>query len=127
MRHLLRPSRVLAAIAAVAVAAAWLTFFPPRWWLNLTKPVDLADAVGTGSLLVAQYECHRCHLIDGEGRAKGPNLAGVTKRLDIVSLRLWLRDPRGIKWRTPMPNFQLSDSEIEAIVAYLMALDGEGS
>jgi cytochrome c1 len=66
-------------------------------------------------------------LIDGEGAALAPNLAGVSRRLDAVSLRLWLRDPRGIKWRTPMPNFQLSDSEIEAIVAYLTALDGGDS
>lgn len=115
---------MLAVAVIVAVAAAWLIFFPPRWWLNLTKPVDLADAVGTGRMLVEQYECHRCHLVNGEGRSLAPDLAGVTTRLDAVSLRVWLRNPSRIKWRTPMPNFQLSDSEIEAIVAYLAALDG---
>lgn len=35
-------------------------------------------------------------------------------RLDDVSLRLWLRNPRAIKGNTAMPNFRMSDSEIEA-------------
>ena len=106
----------------------WLWFFPPRWWLNYTKQVDLTDPVGMGTALVEAYECRKCHRIGGAGMLpKGPNLAGVTRRLDAVSLRLWLQDSRAIRWRTPMPNFQLSDSEIEAIVAYLTALDNDGS
>ena len=55
--------------------------------------------------------------------ALGPNLKGVTGRLDAVSLRQWLRQPRSIKWDTPMPDFRLSDPEIEAIVSYLQHLD----
>jgi cytochrome c2 len=109
-------------LVAVAVAV-WVVFFPPRWWLNITKPVDLSDPEATGAALVAEYDCRRCHLIDSQGKSKGPNLAGVTERLDAVSLRLWLRDPSAVKGRTSMPNFHLSDSEIEALVAYLMATD----
>jgi cytochrome c2 len=109
-------------LVAVAVAV-WVVFFPPRWWLNMTKPVDLSDPEATGAALVAKYDCRRCHLIDSQGKSKGPNLAGVTERLDAVSLRLWLRDPSAVKGRTSMPNFHLSDSEIEALVAYLMATD----
>ena len=32
-----------------------------------------------------------------------------------------------VKGATSMPNFHLSDAEIEAIVAYLTALDGGGN
>ncbi len=90
------------------------------------KPVDLTNAVSAGKSIVAKYACRKCHLIGGEGKALGPDLGGVTKRLDAVSLRLWLRDPRSIKSNTPMPNFQLSDPEIEAIVSYLKKLDHPG-
>lgn len=55
-----------------------------------------------------------------------PNLDGVTLRSADpvhVTLRLWLRDPRAVKGDTAMPNFRLSDSEIEAILAYLVETD----
>ena len=114
---------VLVLVTGAAAIVVWLWFSPPRWWLNYMKPVDLTDPVGAGKSIVAEYECRRCHLIDGEGQAKGPRLDGVTERLDPISLRLWLQDPRSIKWNTPMPNFQLSDPEIEAITSYLNELD----
>jgi cytochrome c2 len=117
----------LRSISAVAIGAVivfvWLWFFPPMWWLNVTKPVDLSDPVRAGMSVVEEYECRQCHFIGDQGKFTGPNLAGVTQRLDAVSLRLWLRNPRAIKWNTPMPYFRLSDGEIEAIVAYLGELD----
>ncbi len=114
---------VLVLVAGTAAIGIWLWLFPPRWWLNYMKPVDLTDPVGAGKSVIAKYTCRECHLIGGEGKAKGPNLDRVTDRLDPVSLRLWLQDPRSIKWNTPMPNFQLSDPEIEAILSYLNELD----
>jgi len=114
---------VLSLMVGAVVVVVWLLFFPPRWWLNATKPVDLTDPVGTGKTLVEKYNCRQCHFIGEEGKSKGPELPGVTKRLDAVSLRLWLRDPGSVKGSTSMPDFQLSDSEIEGIVSYLAALD----
>jgi hypothetical protein len=123
-----RSRLIVSSLMAVAVVVVvWLWFFPPRWWLNVTKPVDLADPVGAGKALVEKYDCRRCHFIGEEGKAKGPALPNVTARLDAVSLRLWLRDPGSIKGDTSMPNFRLSDGEIEAIVFYLTALDNDGS
>ncbi|MDA0305136.1 MAG: c-type cytochrome [Proteobacteria bacterium] len=114
---------VLSLIVGAVVIVVWLLFFPPRWWLNATKTVDLTDPVGAGKTLVEKYNCRQCHFIGEEGKSKGPELPGVTKRLDAVSLRLWLRDPGSVKGSTSMPDFQLSDSEIEGIVSYLAALD----
>lgn len=119
----MRVSRWVYAAVVLPAVFVWLWFFPPRWWLNLTKPIDLTDPVSAGAVLIEKYECRRCHLIDGSGKPKAPDLAEVTTRLDSVSLRLWLRDPSAIRWRTIMPNFNLSDGEIEAIVAYLTAYD----
>ncbi len=111
-----------AAILLMAIALG-LIAAPPRWWLNLTKPVDLSDPAASGEKLVAEYGCRDCHRIGGQGALTAPDLSGVTGRLDDASLRLWLRDPRARDRRTAMPNFHLSDSEIEAIAAYLAALD----
>ncbi|RMF13831.1 MAG: cytochrome c, partial [Candidatus Dadabacteria bacterium] len=81
----------------------------------------------TGAQLVEKYQCRTCHRIGGEGAIFGPDLAGITKKVNDpahVTLRLWLRDPSALRPSTPMPNFRLSDTEIEAIILYLAELDG---
>jgi len=51
-------------------------------------------------------------------------LDGVTRRIKEDELRAWLRDPEAVRGPTAMPDFSLSDSEIEAILAYFAANDG---
>lgn len=78
--------------------------------------------------LVGDYDCRGCHQIGGEGAIKAPGLTGITQRVEdpiLVSLRLWLRNPKAIERNTAMPNFNLSDSEIDAILAYLAELDNQ--
>jgi cytochrome c2 len=103
---------------------SWLTLRPPRPWLNLTKQVEPTAAVG--AQLVEQYDCRSCHQIAGQGALKAPNLAGITQRATDpaqVTLRLWLQNPRTVRGNTAMPNFRLSDSEIDAMLLYLQAVD----
>lgn len=119
-----KPRRRAPVLAALAIATIiWLGLMPPRWWLNLTKKIDTTDPVRAGAALVEHYDCRRCHLIAGRGALNAPDLTGVTDRLDRVSLRLWLRSPRAIDGDTAMPDFRLSDSEIDVIVAYFESLD----
>ncbi len=101
----------------------WFVLSSPRFWLNLTKPVDLSDPAAVGEQLIIGYEWRSCYQIDGGGALKGPSLDGITNQLDDVSIRLWLRSSRAVKGNTAMPDFHLSDSEIEAIVAYLESLE----
>jgi mono/diheme cytochrome c family protein len=119
------PKRIIILIGiAILLLVAWLSLAPPRIWLNTTKAVEPTAAVG--AQLVEQYECRSCHKIAGEGALKAPSLDGITLRSDDpvqVTLRLWLRDPRAVKGDTAMPNFRLSDSEIEALLAYLSEVD----
>jgi cytochrome c2 len=110
---------VLLSIILLIALAAWLLIAPPRWWLNLTKPIDLADPIGAGAQLIDRYECRKCHRLGDSGALKAPDLTGVAQRLDEATLRKWLENPQAIKSNTAMPNFRLSDSEIEALVAYL--------
>ncbi|MFQ5436801.1 MAG: c-type cytochrome [Anaerolineae bacterium] len=86
----------------------------------MTKSVEIS--LESGQQLVENYNCRRRHQIDGNGALKAPNLAGITVRLDEVAIRIWLKNPKSVKGNTAMPNFHLSDSEIEAIVAYLLEL-----
>jgi len=118
--------RLLAGLALIAFIV-WFFFNPPRFWLNLTKPVDPTPEVG--AQLIVQYDCRSCHQIGGVGALKAPNLQGITQRINDpaqVTLRLWLQNPSMVKGNTAMPNFHLSDSEIEAILTYLTQLDSQG-
>jgi mono/diheme cytochrome c family protein len=117
----MQPARMLFfAGVPIVLLAGWLLLSPPRFLLNWTKPVQPTAAIG--AQLVEQYECRSCHKIAGEGALKAPSLDGSAKSeidREQVTLRLWLSDPSAVKRDTAMPNFRLSDSEIEAILAYL--------
>lgn len=82
-----------------------------------------AQAAPGGSLsgdgLIAQYGCAGCHVIDGQGGRVGPSLDDVFERRDAEWIRVQLRDPRSHKRATAMPDFGLSDAEVEAIVRAL--------
>lgn len=109
----------------LALLAGWMTVAPPRVLINLVKRVDLADPVAAGSDLVERYECRDCHRIQSSGALIAPNLNGVATRLGSEELRAWMRDPDGVRPGTAMPNFHLSDSEIEALAAFLRRLPPE--
>ena len=112
------------AVLIIVIIIIWFLLAPPRFWLNMTKSVEPTAQVG--EQLVAQYGCRGCHRIGGEGALKAPDLTGITQRVTdpaLVPLRLWLQNPKGVKPNTAMPNFHLSDSQIEAILLYLTELD----
>jgi cytochrome c2 len=102
----------------------WLLLSPPRWWTNIIRHVNLDDPVATGEWLVNEYDCRGCHYIGSYGGFVGPDLRGITKRLDDDTLYNWLRDPDAVRGPTSMPNYGLSNSEITAITAYLHDQDG---
>jgi mono/diheme cytochrome c family protein len=112
----------LIGLALVIVLALWLAFAPPRFWLNLTRTVDLSDPAAAGAALVVEHDCRDCHRIDGRGALQAPALDDATRRMDRETIRRWLINPRAIDRNTAMPNPRLSDSEIEAIIAYLESL-----
>ncbi len=85
--------------------------------------------------------CASCHAV-WEGGSRSPNIgpdlthlmsreefAGAIHDLDEQNLRQWLADPESMKAMDyeldgiGMPNLDLSDDELDALVAYLLALD----
>lgn len=66
--------------------------------------------------------CHGCHLVKGyENYPKvGPDLTHVGDKVTADWMFQWIKNPRRFRLETRMPNFLLSDEDVEAIVAYLM-------
>lgn len=120
-----------------------------QWVEDQTQPADIPED-GTleaeGRALFAdlgdgRQACIQCHQVFEEGGSRsgsvGPDLthlfsreefAGAIAELDEENLREWLADPNGFKpmqWESNqigMPDLDLSDDELDALVAYLMTL-----
>ncbi len=106
---------VILALGGLAILLLWLIVAPPRWWLNLTKRVDVSAQ--TGAALIDKYGCRKCHTIGDAGATLASDLNDVALRLPAADVRRTLIvPPRG------MPNMRLSDSEIKAILVYLEIL-----
>lgn len=96
-----------------------------------TAPTGKVAAVSQQSLaqqgraLFIAKGCDVCHRNDKASNPADsmllfddvPNLTNV--KIDADYLRRWLRDPKAIKPSTQMPNLNLAEGEIEALVAFL--------
>lgn len=94
---------------------------------QLAVPVDAGvilkgsgDGTKAGRVLIEAYQCYACHkVVDQPGRAMYPDLTTVKERRDASWEKIWLADPQKVKPGTFMPNFNLSEEAIKAIVDYL--------
>jgi cytochrome c oxidase subunit 2 len=96
-----------------------------------TPPEGSLAATGMNQFLNGQ--CIACHAIQGtDAQANGgPNLthlagrdcfAGCSFDLNEQNLKRWLADPPAMKAGSWMPDYGLSQDQIDALVAYLMTL-----
>jgi cytochrome c oxidase subunit 2 len=118
---------------------------PPEWdaWVagqqrSPAAPSDPLAARGEELFLNplpnGQGACTACHAVGDVGGIAGPNLthfADPTHECfagcdwdtdDEAALEAWLRDPGAVKQGAKMPDYQLSEDEIDALVAYLYSL-----
>jgi cytochrome c oxidase subunit 2 len=118
------------------------------WVANQLSPAEIpADGLAAEGAAFftdrgGQQTCVACHAIkglEGANGITGPNLthlmsredfAGAIFELDEEHLREWLRDPPAMKPMQPeqtpsigMPNLNLTEAEIDALVAFLLTLD----
>lgn len=115
-------------------------------WLALTLAMCIDAHAGDGPSVQAQTPtmdpiaimrargCTACHIIPGIAEARGtmgPTLKGLSERKRIVArtltnndknMRRWLKNPKGVKSDTMMPNVGLSDDEIETLIAHFRSL-----
>lgn len=105
-------------------------------WVAAQKsgPLQPTEALAQrGQLIFLTGACIGCHTISGtpaQGKT-GPNLTHVASRTSIAggmltntegNLKRWLANPPGIKPGSIMPNLNLSQSDIDALTAYLQSL-----
>ncbi len=85
--------------------------------------VSPVSQVELGRNLFIAKGCMVCHSHSETNKVRefgvdiGPDLTNLTASPDY--LRLWLKDPRAAKSTATMPTLGLSDSEIEALVAFI--------
>jgi len=84
------------------------------------------DPAAFGRALFQAKGCVGCHqhnsVNPGSGIGIGPVLSG--RSYDPDFLRSWLKDPAAVRPGTQMPNLRLSEPEIEALIAFLVAESG---
>lgn len=100
-------------------------------WAAAQREQARRDRAGEESFL--SLSCTNCHAISGTAAvgAFGPDLSHLMSRQTLgagvvantaENLRQWIRDPQIMKPGSLMPNMQLSDRELEQLVAYLLSL-----
>ncbi len=86
-----------------------------------------AELLAHGQRLFDRYACHNCHIAKGyeDSRKVAPSLAIVGSKVNRQWLVQWLKKPKDYLPNTVMPDFLLSDDEVEHIADFLMTLRGE--
>ena len=98
-------------------AAAEIDYSGPTDWLELS-PEELA---GIGYL--RREHCDSCHnLVDGNAKL-GPDLAGAAVHRPVSWLLQHFKRPAALVPGTAMPPIQLSDSQLNALAAFLLKLN----
>src|SRR4030095_10980952 len=100
-------------------------------WVAAQRQHEVAEAqVHAGRAVFFATSCVNCHTISGttaQGKF-GPDLTQLLRRDTLAARsapatwRAWVRDPYTLKEGALMPNMQLSDTELDQIVAYLLTL-----
>lgn len=93
-----------------------------------TDKAGLTDAVARGKHVWEKNACINCHTLLGEGAYFAPELGNVWLRYGgdkdhdgaVSALKAWMAaQPSGIEGRRQMPQFNLTEKEVEDLAAFL--------
>jgi cytochrome c2 len=93
--------------------------------VSLVAKTAQPDQVALGKALFSAKGCVMCHVHDAVKVQDGPFGFGETapnlsqKKSSDEYLHLWLKSPQDVKPQTEMPQLQLKEHEIEALIAFL--------
>ncbi|MEN6586059.1 MAG: cytochrome c [Sulfuricella sp.] len=81
---------------------------------------NITDSVVRGKHIWEKNDCVGCHTILGEGAYFAPELGNVYKRRGGEFIKGWIKAmPTGAPGRRQMPQFNLTDQELDDMVAFL--------
>jgi len=66
--------------------------------------------------------CYGCHTVGAMGTPIAPDLSHIGAKRDQAYLTRWLKDPSTQRPTAHMPKIELSESEVQALAAYLGSL-----
>ena len=76
--------------------------------------------IAAGKRIWESNNCIGCHTLLGEGAYFAPELGNVYKRRGPEFIKAWIKaQPTGVPGRRQMPQFHLSDKELDDLVAFL--------
>lgn len=88
----------------------------------------ITEQVAHGKRLWEEYNCIGCHTLLGEGAYFAPELGNVYTRFgesrEAIKAFIKSRPVGGIPGRRSMPQFNLTEEELEALAAFLEYADG---
>ncbi len=104
-----------------------------HWVTQQQQAAAEETSAQAGRQIFFSNTCVNCHAIHGTSAhgAFGPDLTHLMSRGTLasgtvpnnpVTLRAWVRDPQTLKAGCLMPNMQLTDNEVNQMVAYLQTL-----
>lgn len=82
--------------------------------------VNLTPQVALGKKVWENNNCIGCHTLLGEGAYFAPELGNVYQRRGPEYIKAWIQNqPTGIPGRRQMPQFNLSNEQLDGVVAFL--------
>ena len=81
---------------------------------------NITDSVVRGKHIWETRNCIGCHTLLGEGAYFAPELGNVYKRRGGEFIKAWIKaQPTGAPGRRQMPQFNLTDQQLDDMVAFL--------
>jgi len=97
-----------------------LTFDTQQALPSRDNRANLTPAVAHGKKLWEVNNCIGCHTLLGEGAYFAPELGNVYKRRGPEFIKAWIQSqPSGAPGRRQMPHFDLSEQDLDDLVAFL--------
>lgn len=97
-----------------------LTFHTEKELPKRDNRDNLTPAVIAGKKIWETRNCIGCHTLLGEGAYFAPELGNVYVRRGPDFIKAWIQaQPTGAPGRRQMPQFHLSDQELDDLVAFL--------
>lgn len=97
-----------------------LTFHTTRALPQRVHEENLTPAVARGKHIWETRNCIGCHTLLGEGAYYAPELGNVYKRRGSEFIKTWIKiQPGSAAGRRKMPQFNLTDQELDDLVSFL--------
>ena len=97
-----------------------LTFQTEKSFPQYDNRANLTEQVVRGKKIWETNNCIGCHTLLGEGAYFAPELGNVYPRRGPEFIKAWIKSqPSKVPGRRQMPNFHLTDQQLDDLVAFL--------